>query len=65
MRISLEYQLMEVNIVVATESYTTGCNCKTKHGILFVINQAKNLKLELSAFKTQEECDTINVYRVL
>ena len=30
MRISLDYQPIEVNTDVATESYTTECNCKDK-----------------------------------
>ena len=30
MRISLDYQPIEVNIDVATESYATECNCKDK-----------------------------------
>ena len=29
-RISLDYQPIEVNIDVATESYATECNCKDK-----------------------------------
>ena len=42
MRISLDYRLIEVNIDVATESHTTGCNYKDIATQIrnFIINQA-------------------------
>ena len=41
MRISLDYRHIEVNIEVATESYTTECNCKDK------ATQIRNFVLDL------------------
>ena len=42
MRISLDYQPIEVNTDVATESYATECNCKDKATRIrnFVVSQA-------------------------
>jgi len=42
MRISLDYQPIEVNTDITTESYTTECNCKDKATWMqnFVISQA-------------------------
>ena len=42
MRISLDYQPIEVNTDIATESYATECNCKNKATQIqnFVISQA-------------------------
>ena len=42
MRISLDYQPIEVNIDVATESYATECNCEDKATRVrnFVVSQA-------------------------
>ena len=42
MRISLDYQPIEVNTDVATESYATECNCKDKATQIrnFVVSQA-------------------------
>ena len=42
MRISLDYQPIEVNTDVTTESYTTECNCKDKATRIrnFVVSQA-------------------------
>ena len=42
MRISLDYQPIEVNIDVATESYATECNCEDKATRIrnFVVSQA-------------------------
>ena len=42
MCISLDYQPIEVNTDVATESYTTECNCKDKATRIwnFVVSQA-------------------------
>ena len=56
MRISQDYQPIEVNTDVATESYTTECNCKEKatrsRKPSIDLRIAIRFKLDPSAFKT-------------
>ena len=78
MHISLDYQPIEVNTYVATESYATECNCKypnmefcRKPSIRSFTHSYKiYVKLNASAFKTQVKCEydlrnTSNVQQVL